>query len=157
MYEKARDDYGGRFNDAGLAEGCVADLLRGRGVTEDGAQMESIQKLLENPLEVRVEGEGDDTREVESGGEVITLEQARTKNKCNAKAIGAPSPARHSPHCHVLGSAQRDVYIPMAWTPHIQPRIVLAQHLTLQGNMGATRDNLAALQIQLTFATFSTI
>ena len=92
MYEKARDDYSRRFNDAGLPEACVADLLRARGVAEDGSQMESIQKLLENPFEVRVEGEGDDVREVKSGGELVTLEQPRTKNKCTAKAVGALLP-----------------------------------------------------------------
>eukprot|EP00966_Prymnesium_polylepis_P290280 6705692-Prymnesium_polylepis.1 len=73
--------------------------------------MESLQALLENSVVVRVKGEGDDVREVESGGEVVTLEQVRTKNKCNAKAIGVPpldcQPAP-SPACPIcLESLQR--------------------------------------------------
>eukprot|EP00966_Prymnesium_polylepis_P056671 1311214-Prymnesium_polylepis.2 len=102
VYEKARDDYAKRFNDAGLPEGCVVDMLRGRGVAADGSQIESLQTLLENSVVVRVEGEGDNVREVESGGEVVTLEQVRSNNKCNAKAIGAPQPdckPAPSPEC----------------------------------------------------------
>eukprot|EP00966_Prymnesium_polylepis_P195198 4524838-Prymnesium_polylepis.1 len=59
------DGCGKRFNDAGLPEGCVVDMLRGRGVAANGCQIESLQTLLESSVVVRVEGEGDDVREVE--------------------------------------------------------------------------------------------
>ena len=36
VYEKAWDDYVNRFNDAGLPEACVADILWGRAVCEEG-------------------------------------------------------------------------------------------------------------------------
>jgi hypothetical protein len=52
VYEKARDDYGKRFNDAGLPEGCVVDMLRGRGVAADGSQIVSLQMLLESSVVV---------------------------------------------------------------------------------------------------------
>ena len=93
VYEKARDDYGQRFNDAGLREACVADMLRGRAVTEDGGQMEAVLKLLSHePFCVQIAGEGDSLSVVESGGERVTLERVRTKNKCKAKAVGTLSP-----------------------------------------------------------------
>eukprot|EP00966_Prymnesium_polylepis_P290281 6705693-Prymnesium_polylepis.1 len=79
-------------------------MLRGRGVAADGSQIVSLQMLLESSVVVRVEGEGDDVREVESGGEVVTLEQVRTKNKCNSKAIGAPPPDRQPEPPPLIGA-----------------------------------------------------
>ena len=89
VFEKARDDYAERFKDAGLRESCIADMLRGRAVCEKGSQQLTLQELLQRPFHIRVEGEGDGVREVETGGELVTIELVRTKNKCSAKKVGA--------------------------------------------------------------------
>jgi hypothetical protein len=88
VYEKAGNDYATRFDDAGLPEACVADMLRGRAVCEKGDQLLALQELFQQPFEVHVEGEGDAVRQVQAGGEVVTLELVRTKNKCAATAVG---------------------------------------------------------------------
>jgi hypothetical protein len=98
VYEKARDDYAKRFNDAGLPEACVADMLRGRAVCETGGQLLALQELLGNSFSIRVQGEGDQVREVEKGGELVTLELVRTKNKCSSKAVGAHECGLHLSH-----------------------------------------------------------
>jgi hypothetical protein len=104
VYEKARDDYAERFNDAGLPEACVTDMLRGRAVCEEGGQLLALQRLLQRSFQVHVEGEGDAVREAEAGAEVVTLELVRTKNKCSAGAIGALCCAAQTCHTGRLRS-----------------------------------------------------
>jgi hypothetical protein len=64
-------------------------MLRGRAVCGEGAQQLALQELLQNPFEIRVEGEGEAVRQVETGGEIVTLELIRTKNKCSSNTVGA--------------------------------------------------------------------
>jgi hypothetical protein len=96
VYEKARDDYAKRFNDAGLPEACVADILRGRAVCEEGDQQLALEELLGESFQICVEGEGDAVREVDTGGELVTLELVRTKNKCSSETVGAPDGTRNA-------------------------------------------------------------
>ena len=89
VYEKARDDYAQRFDDAYLPEACVADMLRGRAVCREGGQQLALQELLGESFEIRVEGQGDNLKEVDTGGDLVTLKLVRTKNKCSLEAVGA--------------------------------------------------------------------
>ena len=100
VYEKAQADYAKRFNDDGLPEACVADMLRGRAVCKDGHLMLILQELLREPFEMRVEGEGAHMKLVKSGGDVVRLELVRCKNKSSPKAVGAPfaAPCRRYRH-----------------------------------------------------------
>lgn len=80
VYEKAQDDYAARFPD-GLAESCVADVVRARSFLDEGEAMTTLQERLETGISVRVEGRGKDLRVVATGGEEVELTLARNKPK----------------------------------------------------------------------------
>ena len=73
MHEKAMNDYAHRFKD-GLAEACVADMLRGRAVCPDGVSMLALMQLLRDGFQMDLDGQ------------IVRLELLRAKNKCGRAA-----------------------------------------------------------------------
>ena len=162
VYEKARDDYAQRFNDEGLPEACVADMLRGRAVCEAGGQQLALQELLGESFEIRVEGEGDAVREVETGGELVTLELVRTKNKCSSKTVGAlddtPMWIRTTLHTDEKSPSHTGPYVAERWNDMCGCRFSDPTHFRnflnnlrmvrcVPGNMVATKVAFVELQV----------
>ena len=86
------DDYHERFQE-GLAEACVAGLLRARGVMLNGEAMTTLQERLQEGVSINIQGQGADANVVEEGGQVATLILARAKPKM---ALESLDPMRES-------------------------------------------------------------
>eukprot|EP00966_Prymnesium_polylepis_P117228 2708768-Prymnesium_polylepis.1 len=80
------DDYDQRFPQ-GLAEACVADLLRARAVLDSGEAMTRLQEMLQEGISVEVDESGSSARAVDQGGQVAQIQLVRSKPKMALEAL----------------------------------------------------------------------
>ena len=110
------DDYSERFLE-GLAEACVADLLRARGVMVDGEAMATLQERLQEGVGINIQGQGADAKVVEKGGQVARLSLARAKPKMALESLDPMRESTASIPCAIVGATDASEHICTPCTP----------------------------------------